>query len=81
MLLDLRDRRTASALGGERLERAIGVIYRPDTELRSHYFTADLARQFDLAVHLDRTRALEPLDSVEPPAPDREAPETYPSGV
>lgn len=81
LVLDLRDPRVRDALGGERLERAIGVIYRPRTELRSHYFTADLARQFDIAVHIDRTRALEPLDAVEPPAPDGEPPETYPSGV
>jgi hypothetical protein len=57
------------------------VIYRPRTELRSHYFTADLARQFDLAVHIDRTRALEPLDRVEPAPADRELPETFPTGV
>lgn len=80
-VLDLRDPRAQALVGGERVERAIGVIYRPRTELRSHYFTADLARQFDVAVHLDRTRALEPLDAVEVPAPDGEAPETYPSGV
>jgi erythromycin esterase-like protein len=79
--LDVREPRVRDALGGERLERAIGVIYRPQTELRSHYFTADLPRQFDLAVHIDRTRALDPLDRVEPAPPEREAPETFPSGV
>jgi erythromycin esterase-like protein len=81
MVLDLREGRTAAALGAERLERAIGVIYRPDTELRSHYFTADIARQFDIAVQVDRTRALEPLDAVEPTSSDGEAPETFPTGV
>jgi len=45
-----------------RLERAIGVIYRPDTELQSHYFEAQLAQQFDAVIHMDRTRALEPLE-------------------
>jgi erythromycin esterase-like protein len=79
--LDLRDERVRAALGGERIERAIGVIYRPETELRSHYFHADLARQFDLIVHVDRTRALEPLDAVEPPPPKDELPETFPTGV
>jgi len=79
--IDLREPDARAALGGERLERAIGVIYRPRTELRSHYFTADLVLQFDVAVHLDRTRALEPLDALEVPAPDGEVAETYPSGV
>ena len=79
--LDLREPQVRAALGGARLERAIGVIYRPHTELASHYVSADLARQFDLAVHLDRTRELEPLDRLEPMPADGEAPETYPTGV
>ncbi|MFN2637132.1 MAG: erythromycin esterase family protein [Gemmatimonadaceae bacterium] len=62
------------------LERAIGVIYRPDTERVSHYFLADIRAQFDAIYHFDRTQALEPLEK-----PERwvgaEAPETYPSGV
>ena len=45
------------ALGDPRLERAIGVIYRPQTERQSHYFDARLAEQFDAVIHLDRTRA------------------------
>jgi hypothetical protein len=45
-----------------RIERAIGVIYRPETERQSHYFDARLADQFDVAIHLDHTRALEPLE-------------------
>ncbi len=44
------------------LERAIGVIYRPETERASHYFCARLACQFDAVVHLDETRAVEPLE-------------------
>jgi erythromycin esterase-like protein len=44
------------------LERAVGVVYRPDTERASHYFEAHLSRQFDAVVHLDETRAVEPLD-------------------
>ena len=46
----------------ERLERAIGVIYRPDTELISHYFHACLSNQFDAVLHYDHTRAVEPLE-------------------
>lgn len=45
-----------------RLERAIGVIYRPETERASHYFGARLARQFDAVIHFDHTRAVQPLD-------------------
>jgi erythromycin esterase-like protein len=45
-----------------RLERSIGVVYRPETERASHYFEADLRGQFDAVVHLDETRALTPLD-------------------
>jgi erythromycin esterase-like protein len=52
----------ARGLEPPRLERAIGVIYRPDTERMSHYFRAALARQFDGVIHLDRTRAVTPLD-------------------
>lgn len=46
------------------LERAIGVLYRPDTELQSHYFQAQLPAQFDAVFHLDETEAVEPLDAV-----------------
>jgi erythromycin esterase-like protein len=64
-----------------RLERAIGVVYRPETERQSHYFEAEMARQFDAVVHLDRTRALWPLDRDPGWVPEGEAPETYPFGV
>ncbi|MDQ4129592.1 MAG: erythromycin esterase family protein [Actinomycetota bacterium] len=60
--LDLRDETLGDGLGGPRLERAIGVIYRPETERLSHYFEARLADQFDALIHCDVTRALEPLD-------------------
>jgi erythromycin esterase-like protein len=50
------------ALMPARLERAIGVIYRPETERVSHYFHARLAAQFDAVLHIDETRALEPLE-------------------
>jgi erythromycin esterase-like protein len=49
-------------LRGARLERAIGVIYRPETELASHYFSAHLPDQFDAVLHFDHTRAVEPLE-------------------
>jgi erythromycin esterase-like protein len=63
-----------------RLERAIGVIYRPETERVSHYFHARLPQQFDVVLHFDETRAVEPLERVAPPSVD-ELPETYPAGV
>ena len=62
-----------------RLERAIGVIYRPDTERASHYFLANLPGQFDIVVHVDETRALEPLERWS--RHDVDLPETYPTGV
>jgi erythromycin esterase-like protein len=51
-----------AALHEPRLERAIGVVYRPQTERRSHYFDVRIADQLDAVIHLDRTRALEPLE-------------------
>ena len=62
-----------------RLERAIGVIYKPDSERASHYFPANLPDQFDVVVHLDETRALEPLERWS--RHDADLPETYPTGV
>ena len=64
----------------KRLERAIGVIYLPNTERLSHYFYAQLPVQFDAIVHCDRTRAVEPLDASASWA-DEEPPETYPTGI
>jgi erythromycin esterase-like protein len=79
--LDLRSGGPAAeGLRRERLERAIGVIYRPRTERASHYFHARLADQFDAVIHLDETSALVPLDL---PAGWHagEVPETFPTGV
>ena len=56
------DARATAALAPTRLQRAVGVIYRPQTERISHYVFADVTRQFDALVHLDTTTALEPLD-------------------
>lgn len=62
------------------LERAIGVIYRPETERESHYFLARLADQFDAVIHIDETRAVEPLErTAEWDA--GEVMETFPFGV
>jgi erythromycin esterase-like protein len=79
-LLLLRDAgEIAQMMRAPRLERAIGVIYRPETERQSHYFRARLADQFDAVIHIDETRAVEPLERGmgwmrgEPP-------ETYPTG-
>lgn len=64
----------------ERLERAIGVVYRPESELASHYFHASLPRQFDELVWIDETHAVTPLATrTRRPAP--ELPETYPFGL
>jgi erythromycin esterase-like protein len=63
-----------------RLERAIGVIYRPETERQSHYFRARLAEQFDAVLHFDETRALKPLETTET-WETGELPETFPFAV
>ena len=79
-LLGLRgedELRGLQGLGGERLERAIGVIYRPETELTSHYLRANLPQQFDEYVWFDDTRAVIPLGTIELGG----LPDTYPFGV
>lgn len=72
--------RAVLALAEPRLERAIGVIYRPQTERHSHYLYARLPRQFDAVLHFDETHAVVPL---EPGSGWHagEAPETYPAGI
>jgi erythromycin esterase-like protein len=80
-LLNLRQENPAVAgLRQARLERAIGVIYRPETERASHYFYARLPDQFDAVIHIDDTRAVQPLDLTTPEETD-EVPETFPSGI
>jgi protein-L-isoaspartate(D-aspartate) O-methyltransferase len=64
-------------LGDPRLERAIGVIYRPESELASHYFQANLPGQFDEYVWFDRTAAVVPLGQTQTAG----MPETYPFGL
>ena len=71
---------STQALCSARLERAIGVIYRPETERQSHYFGARVADQFDAVIHIDETRAVEPLERTAR-WQEGEAPETYPFAV
>ena len=80
LLLPMRGRpEVSSALAETRLERAIGVVYRPRTERLSHYFEARLPEQFDAVLHFDRTTAVEPLDMTSGWGTG-ELPETYPTG-
>lgn len=70
----------AQALAQRRLERAIGVIYLPESERLSHYFHAQLPQQFDAVLHFDETRAVVPLDTGSG-WQTGEVPETFPAGV
>ena len=79
-VVDLGDHSAARALEGPRLQRAIGVIYRPDTERWIHYFSARLPAQFDAIVHVDRTEALTPLDR-SAGWDEGEPPETWPTAL
>ena len=79
-LLPLHDPNVARVLKKPRLERAIGVIYRPDTERLSHYFECRLSEQFDAVIHIDRTQALIPLERTSSWEAG-ELPETYPFAV
>ena len=69
---EVRDR-----LARPRLERAIGVIYRPETELASHYFQAVLPEQFDEYIWFDESRAVTPFQTKELEG----LPDTYPFGL
>lgn len=80
-LLLLRDAPVRAALAKPLLERAIGVIYRPETERVSHYFEARVPAQFDAVIHIDRTLALIPLETTVPWQKGEEVPETFPSAV
>jgi erythromycin esterase-like protein/predicted phosphoribosyltransferase len=81
LMLPLRfDAALAAVLSPPRLERAIGVVYRPETERQSHYFHARLAEQFDFVLHFDETRAVEPLER-SALWEEGEPAETYPSGL
>ncbi|WP_199350150.1 erythromycin esterase family protein [Nostoc flagelliforme] len=80
-LLNLRQKNQAvTGLEKSRLERAIGVIYTPETERQSHYFCARLPDQFDAVIHIDDTTGVQPLDRT-PPWETTEPPETFPFAV
>lgn len=80
LLLLNQDNAATRALASERrLHRAIGVIYRPKTERWSHYFETTLPRQYDAVIHIDTTRALEPLERTARWTGGEE--ETYPLGL
>jgi protein-L-isoaspartate(D-aspartate) O-methyltransferase len=78
-LRDARQPELSEALLEPRLERAIGVVYRPETERHSHYFSAVLPKQFDEYIWFDESRAVTPLAG--PTVHAGELPETYPFGV
>ncbi|MFO0618026.1 MAG: erythromycin esterase family protein [Polyangiaceae bacterium] len=69
-----------AALRAARLSRAIGVIYRPETERQSHYFKSRIGEQFDAILHFDRTSAVQPLERTSQWVTG-ELPETYPFAV
>ncbi|MDE2335790.1 MAG: erythromycin esterase family protein [Alphaproteobacteria bacterium] len=79
--LDLRQDNTATDMLREhRLLRAIGVVYKPETERYSHYVYSCLPKQFDFIIHFDRTTAVEPIETI-PHVHRGEMDETYPSGI
>jgi erythromycin esterase-like protein len=84
-LLDLREDKLGDevreTLMGPRLERYIGVIYRPETERLSHYSEAILPRQFDAWVWFDETRSVMPLPGQLRPGEEVHEDETYPFGL
>jgi erythromycin esterase-like protein len=78
--LPLQEPPVHAALAHPRLERAIGVIYRPETERTSHYFHANLPAQFDGLLHFDHTTAVRPLESTAQWTGE-DVPETFPTGI
>lgn len=78
--LDLRNKNEATELlRQERLQRFIGVIYRPQTERWSHYSLTRPTEQYDILLHFDQTTALLPLDQ-NSGGETEDLPETYPTG-
>ncbi len=79
-MLPLRSKRKSDLhyqLMKPKLERAIGVVYRPETELASHYFEAFLPKQFDEYIWIDQTNAITPLSTEQLEG----LPDTYPFGI
>ena len=79
-VIDLHNSELSQVLSAPRLQRAIGVIYVPQTERQSHYFDARLSDQFDAVIHFDETQALEPLERYAL-WETGEPPETFPTGI
>ncbi|MFP4241414.1 MAG: erythromycin esterase family protein [Chitinispirillaceae bacterium] len=79
--LNLRDNDSLSFLEREHMQRAIGVIYMPQTERQSHYFTASLPKQFDTIIHFDQTNAVQPLEKNAGWEEGEPLPDTYRSGL
>jgi erythromycin esterase-like protein len=79
-VIDLHNSELSQILRNPRLERAIGVIYVPQTERQSHYFDARLSDQFDAVIHFDETQALKPLERYSLWEAG-EPPETFPTGI
>jgi len=76
-LRDIESQSLKDALSKPRIQRAIGVIYRPETELASHYFQAVLPQQFDEYVWIDSTESVQPFETAELEG----LPDTYPFGL
>lgn len=70
----------SQALQEQMRERAIGVIYRPEYEVDSHYFRASLSSQFEAIIHFDESHAVEPLEGIAEKAKGEPA-DTFPSGL
>ncbi|PRC48492.1 hypothetical protein C6A85_79560, partial [Mycobacterium sp. ITM-2017-0098] len=80
MVSSIISRAAAEPLDAVRLGRAIGVIYLPATERQSHYYHVRPGAQFDAIIHIDRTTALEPLETTSVWVAG-ETPETFPTGL
>lgn len=80
-ILDLKRPEIQQEMSQAYLQRAIGVLYLPHTERHSHYFHARITRQFDSVIHIDRTRALEPLERNAEWVESGEVSELYPTGL
>jgi erythromycin esterase-like protein len=78
--LNVRDEQIRGELQKPMLERAIGVVYRPETERVSHYFYANPAEQFDGLIHFDQTSAVVPLERAASETHE-DVPETFPTGI
>lgn len=74
-----QDRCISQDFSIDRLQRFIGVIYRPENEKQSHYFHTKMASQYDAVIHIDRSSAVKPLDGI--PAIVQGEEETFPFGL